>query len=666
MGALNGDREDTPRVQLQSNVWLLAYAPVGLAAAAGLGAWALPLGTNWFLIAPAQALLAAVLCATNRSLSILQAAAIAVITFLGLSGVISATISTALIAALVLACSNGRRSVGLAIYIVTLQLSFMQTLESSLSDTLARWGLESASPTIVGGIGLLLVSRRHFDVIITLAMVALCSISLRHFRVMPDVELAVCALILMIGTVRCPFMPNLSPNRTMLLTVLLMFTWALTPPGFPQERSFYIVMPDAPDAPEAMHYAGLTEALRFVGLPFTRVVEPESIPNGALVLLPWLSASFGPNEPEYIERLRSNANRKKWTVILFGEHTGIGGLDKRAEQLVSAQVFRNDLTVPPRNADTSGMLRAPDAAAWPPLAILNRGSTTMLASWRSRVLLSGDGWWADQDINEWLWSGDYRWREGDRGGRLTLAHSHSERGGARFVMVGDSSPILTKQVIADPRPAKRLIEMSSLWPMLQADLLLGGIALVLYFVHSSTGVFFSAVLIIGGGLAMRQLEGLSIRIGENWRALYVGEGGFEQSNFNVAIAESSDLMNSGWRFQRHRGPLSGEIKVPDEPAVSFFIVQAPARFSSVEIKNCKRIGNLPVFSEGPFLKDAQACEIHGAAEILIGERTSAAAFRVKSRAGEQIVILDQGFLSVDAPTSNREWLVKQIKLSDGR
>jgi hypothetical protein len=51
-----------------------------------------------------------------------------------------------------------------------------------------------------------------------------------------------------------------------------------------------------------------------------------------------------------------------------------------------------------------------------------------------KVLLAGDGWWAEPSIGEWLWVGDYVWSPGDRGGRLSLAVS-ADIDGARWVML---------------------------------------------------------------------------------------------------------------------------------------------------------------------------------------------------------------------------------------
>ena len=86
-----------------------------------------------------------------------------------------------------------------------------------------------------------------------------------------------------------------------------------------------------------------------------------------------------------------------------------------------------------------------------------------------RILLAGDGWWAEPDIGEWLWVGDYIWRKGERAGRVTLAAA-IEIGGARWVILGDNSPLLNSQLYADPRAAVRIVEMATLWPSFAKDI----------------------------------------------------------------------------------------------------------------------------------------------------------------------------------------------------
>jgi hypothetical protein len=74
-----------------------------------------------------------------------------------------------------------------------------------------------------------------------------------------------------------------------------------------------------------------------------------------------------------------------------------------------------------------------DVRAWSHEAILNRGASVQVSSLWDKVLLSGDGWWAERDLGEWLWVGDYVWQKGDRAGRLALSIAFDD-GASRWVI----------------------------------------------------------------------------------------------------------------------------------------------------------------------------------------------------------------------------------------
>ena len=138
-----------------------------------------------------------------------------------------------------------------------------------------------------------------------------------------------------------------------------------------------------------------------------------------------------------------------------------------------------------------------------------------------------------------------------------------------------------------------------------------------------------------------------------WRDTYVGENAFDETNFSDAIAANADLL-ANYRFIRESGEISGTMKLPPEPVVIFLRVGGMLQVDNVTISNCRRVGSLAT-SEGPYLMDAQACQIDGPARILVGSHKAAAIFFM-SHDDKTLIVLDRGFLAKNAPPSNAKWI----------
>ncbi|OAN44961.1 hypothetical protein [Magnetospirillum moscoviense] len=277
---------------------------------------------------------------------------------------------------------------------------------------------------------------------------------------------------------------------------------------------------------------------------------------------------------------------------------------------------------------------------------MNRGASVSIASLTDKVLLAGDGWWAEPDIGEWLWVGDYVWRNGDRAGRLAMAAA-SDIGGARWVVLGDNSPLVNRQLIADPRAAIRILEAATLWPAFLADLLVVGLAAVLVI---GTMPVVAVALPVVAAFATVMVD----RPSQAWKDFYLGELGFEERNFNNVVADNPGLVD-GRRLIRVKVPVSGKVALPGGPASVFMLVDGAAEVGGVRLDRCHRLGSLTT-AEGPYLMDAQACRVTGQVRVLIGTEEAAAALAI----GEAIIILDTAFLSQKAPLGNAAWLLKEI------
>jgi hypothetical protein len=137
----------------------------------------------------------------------------------------------------------------------------------------------------------------------------------------------------------------------------------------------------------------------------------------------------------------------------------------------------------------------------------------------------------------------------------------------------------------------------------------------------------------------------------------VGESGFNERNFNVSLAEEPKLWNSGWVIRRTRKPVKGRVGLNSPREVLFLLVDDEVVIGSARLHGCHRLGSLPE-EGGTVLMDAQACAVDGDAEILLGNRDSAAALAIREGDKTVIVVLDTAFLSQNAPIENRNSILR--------
>jgi hypothetical protein len=468
--------------------------------------------------------------------------------------------------------------------------------------------------------------------------------------------LPACGLAAFVATQKSPASRTVPPLPLLVALFLALVSWGWTLPR--TWNDIYVFLPQSPSAPEAKFFENYFQALGFAGIEAKRAERLEDVPLEALLLLPWITTPFTTEagDPTAM-RIGQLARQRRWTVIAAGEHTNLGGVAARLEAMAGRKILRRDLTVPPGNTDDSGPLHAADLRAWPQEAILNRGASVRVNSSTDKVLLAGDGWWAEPDIGEWLWVGDYVWRSGDRTGRLALA-SAVDIDGARWVVIGDNSPFLNSQLVADPRPAIRLVEMASLWPAFLKDIFIGAVACFLCVRLASPKLRLWPPLIAVGSTAALAAGPLWTWETVRWRDSFVGEASVDERNFNLMLAQYPALVD-GRRLVRMKFPVSGSVSPPEGNSVIFTLVDGEAEIGGVKLNGCRRIGSL-TSTEGPYLMNAQACRVSGSARILIGTPEGAAAFVVPSAEGETLVVLDVGFLSQKAPSSNAMWLLHEV------
>ncbi len=568
--------------------------------------------------------------------------------FLGVSGgALSASFVTAALAAVVIA-SNNRL---LALAVLGLQTSYAASIEAITANYLFAWHLEAAAPALLCGALLLAVQHRHPWWLTLFALFPLPLVwAGQQMGLFPYGLLAVAGLPVMVLALLHPGdeRPVLKGVRAWCaagVVALGTIGWVMTPPKMPDAG--YVLLPGEMNSPEARFFRNYQEVLKFAGLSAKVVETVEEIPAESLVLLPWLTAPEQRKGAPTFERLRELAIERGWLVVMVGEHTDMGGVAARVRAIAGHPYLRNDLSVPLGNTDNSGHMRTADIRAWYPEAMLNRGASVDLWSPLNRVLLSGDGWWAEPDIGEWLWVGDYMWQPSDRHGRLIMAATADE-GRARWVILGDTGPFINQQLASDPRPAARILELASLWPLFLRD-----VGLVVVGAFIAFGLPSAALLgAIGLVVASSFIPGASND--GSWRSLWRHESGFDERNFNKSLVESQQLLTTEWKLVRPRGQLSGQLPVPGNPTVIFGLVDGELSIGTTKLSNCKRLGSLS--TDGILLMDAQACKVVGEAKVLVGDNEEAAVVKI----GSLILVLDQNFLGQKSPSSNRSWLEKNL------
>lgn len=362
----------------------------------GVAAFTIPELAPWsLLLALAAALL---LPAGTIGKPRLIAAVLAASLFVGIAG---GLFPVALVTAVLAAFAVAGHYAPMALTILLLQSSYGATLEALLGNALFQVNLEAAAPGLLGASAVILatMSWRPWQILLALLPLPLVYLG-GALDFSPYGLMTLGAVPGLLLAARVPKARETNTLRTAKAVVLVLLAaglagWLLTPPKLP--AASYVLLPGAMDSPEGKFYRNYAEVLGFSGLNAYVIESPEAIPENSVVLLPWLTASDREDAPS-LERIRTLALERGWVVVMVGEHTNMGGVAERVATVAGRPMLRNDLSVPPGNTDDSGPMRVGSLRAWPPDAIFNRGASVEVHSLLDRVLLAGDGWWAEPDI----------------------------------------------------------------------------------------------------------------------------------------------------------------------------------------------------------------------------------------------------------------------------
>lgn len=563
---------------------------------------------------------------------------------------LSSGLTPSLFSALVAAMGLAVVFPGFALVIVLLQTSLATTVELLFANWLYPYGLEIGATALLASLVMLAMSSRVSLVNITLPfLVLIATFFSTHWYDAPVLVMYASSLpVMLVASLLNPankqnhIVSKYGKVFSFIFILVLCVVWILRPPTISNEQYFYLN--EDTSQPEVTHFQNYKEALDYTDLNFQFAETLDSIPIGSQVILPWLSGLT----PSELEKLKELAETLSWTVLLIGEHTNHSAIADRIEFLVGKRALRDDLVTPARNQDINGMLRVADIKAWPTRTIFNRGASVEISSLLDRALLLGDGWWAEPNLDEWLWVGDYQWQAGDRAGRLPLMGSFYNNG-ATWVVIGDSSPFLNQQLLADPLAIKRFSALATLLPTLIRDATLVICAIILFF--ASTKILSVLIIFI---IIFGVISSFNYPITQRfWLS------GFDERNINSALLEEPNLLTKGWKYRLLNDPLSG-LNYQLEPKVVYFgVVDGSVHLGNISLDNCRRLGNLQT-GEGPKLMDAQVCRVQGDAKVLIGDHQSAAAIEVPTTGSSAILVLDKKFIGRNAPIENASWLLNEV------
>ena len=398
---------------------------VALAAVAGVGAYSFPLIVPWHILLLAVSGIAGVfMCRTRAERSVWSGLCVVVFAAV-LKGYLPSPLAAAVVSASALTMSSAP---AIAAAILAMHVSVTATVQESIAETISSASLEVAGPALLAIIILTLAGFRFVGYAVGAGGLSVFAAwGSDYINLPPEVAMAVTALPacgLAALMVRDKFLiGQISPAIPVAVALIIgLFSWAWSVPRVSNET--YFLMPESPGSFEAKFFRNYLESLTFAGIKAKRAERLEDVPPGSRLLLPWLTSPFTTEAGDPLaKRIGKLARERQWTVVVAGEHTNLGGVASRVEAITGQSILRRDLTVPTGNTDDSGPLHTSDLRAWPHEAVLNRGASVRVNSITDKVLIAGDGWWAEPDIGEWLWVGNYVRNSGDRAGRLALAVS---------------------------------------------------------------------------------------------------------------------------------------------------------------------------------------------------------------------------------------------------
>ena len=556
-----------------------------------------------------------------------------------------------------------RPSKYISIYVISflLQSSVISTIEGLVSEVNNIFSV--TAPVFITAFFLLFLYPSIWRCILTTcSLIYVCAYIQLNFSVSPALILLTQTIILCISIVIATkfLKETLRLNKILLCPIFIIFIvhWHNNYPHIFQ--NMYLYLPNEVNSPEYLYFNNYKSILEFSGLTVND--DLSKIKDNSLLIVPWTTETLNFDFlHKMVDKDNIHIDFKALTILYVTEHTNMGETADRFLNLSKIATVNKALSVPIINSDSSGFLRSSDLFAWQPSILFNRGTSLTVNKITDKVLLSGDAWWVEPDIKEWLWVGDYRWTGIERTGRIKLAVSTSSDN-INYIVIGDNTPFLNSQIIGNPTGILKFISLSTLWPTFIKDsLILFCISILLFCSRSQPDkkIIMSIFFVLLTHLIFRYQ--FTYQPSQKWSYFYNGESSFEETNFNKILTQYELIMKSNFLLNRlDLYETIDESSFSKYPEIVFGFVSSNTIIPGITISNCKRIGALQL-ETGIVLKNSQACTVKGnKVSVIIGTEQSAAAFKFLYKGIPKIIILDRNFLSQQAPKKNAEWLIEEL------
>ncbi len=633
-----------------------------------LAAVLLPISGDYYVLVIALSLISLVMsseCKTNK----LFVSVLGTLVFVGiLIGFLQPDISIAILIALLAPfLFQNNLFVLIANTILLYKISFFTSLSFFLSSSIPYSFGPLIAPLIVF-VMILIITIPNKWITNLLALLISCIIAylVTTIDVEPKMAQTVALVPIVIGLwLIIDNIHNISSKSKYVIILVGLFallTWLNNLPYSPSE--VVVILPEVSDNPESEYFKQVSKVLGFVGVTSKQIetTELDNLHDKSLIIFPWTTKKVF--SQSNWETFKKKAIEKKFIVFLAAEHTNLGDNANRLNQLTRAVKINDDTTIPPGNTDYSGHLRTGGFIPFPYNSVLNRGASLSIYNPLAKVLLSGDGWFADSPNHYDSVSGigDYTLSFNEKRGQIILAASINN--GARWIFIGDNSMFMNRMLISNPKTFTWLVSNVSLWPIFLCDLsILLTISFSLFFYPIMKSRFNSTLLVSGAFLTITTLILISYLMTPNislqWKGTNIGQDAFDEKNFNNNLVD--------WVLQtdekrpyifRHRNFFDlNKIGKTGRAEVHFGLIRDETILGNIKVSNCHRLGQINL--KNVKLMDAQSCKIDGPAKVLIGSKENAAAFSFKKNNNSVYIILDKAFLINDHNTSkNLAWLIK--------
>jgi len=430
-------------------------------------------------------------------------------------------------------------------------------------------------------------------------------------------------------------------------------------------------LPDMDNSYESKFFTNYVDTLNMVGLSARQVKNATEVPADSVVLCPWLPSA---DSARFLADVKSLPHAASLTVIVAGEHTNYLGFLDSINPIFSGSKFNNDTTVPPGNMDSMGAVRTSSLTQFPPAAILNRGASLSLISALSNPIIIAEGIFSDRGPAQPdpLWVGDYRLMPSDPRGWILLAVNF--RDGPVWSLVGDNSFLLNHIVAAQPEALMRYLSLASNRPALLMTLMLLVHGVSIIFISRNQLAFMRGrkvdnqfvlliilFLVSFFFLYASRVTDQTYRISTEFERLRSFWGAFDIRDHSHALVDIAPTLNkekdTALFIAEKVFPSMADVSGIAEIHVGF--LQEGMSYPGFKADNCRRLGGIQLQISEIYLMDAQACNITGDVQILIGAELEVVAFSTNS-IPKRIFIMDKYFLTGSSPRKENIEFIKSL------